>query len=314
MKATKYHQGMHLANDMLLPEEKQCPFCSFTDRKRTIDLQKNPEVFLFQCENCFAVSASKMPTKEALDFYYSNYYKEGKKNTIGNAEDMAKHIYKNIYKHLLVNKLETINILDFGGGDAEISVNLGEYLLTIETVKEINIALVDYNNVITSIDNKKIKVKHYFDLMEIDNQQYDIIIASAIIEHLLSPGIYLKKLFALLSAGGIFYARTPYILPLLKRFKYSGLDFTYPAHLHDLGQKFWENILCKLRLQDKYIIIKSRPSIVETAFKFNFFRTLIAYILKSPWYILGEKYKIVGGWEIYVNYPYPKGIGASKGA
>lgn len=86
-------------------------------------------------------------------------------------------------------------------------------------------------------------------------------------------------------------------MKLLARFGVR-LDFTYPAHLYDFGEGFWKKFFAKSGINFKLII--SRPSMVETTFTQNFPRTLIAYILKAPWYILRKNYGLVGGWEVFV--------------
>ena len=99
----------------------------------------------------------------------------------------------------------------------------------------------------------------------------------------------------------MFYARTPYVLPLLRLLKRFGieLDFTYPGHLHDLGQNFWNNIPNMYR-DFNLRILRSCPSIVETSFGQDFMTTLLAYIFKFPWYVLRGFYGYVGGWEIFI--------------
>jgi hypothetical protein len=101
---------------------------------------------------------------------------------------------------------------------------------------------------------------------------------------------------------GIFYARTPYMLPMMKAFRLIGvnLDFTYPGHIHDLGQAFWENYFTTEQ-SDEFQVLASSPSIVATTFGKHFLRTVAAYSLKAPWYLLGKSYKFVGGWEIFAQ-------------
>lgn len=75
------------------------------------------------------------------------------------------------------------------------------------------------------------------------------------------------------------------------------LDFTYPGHIHDLGQAFWEHYF-SANQKDTFNLLVSQPSIVETTLSLNFIRTVAAHALKSPWYILRKHYPLVGGWEI----------------
>ncbi|MEN6461516.1 MAG: methyltransferase domain-containing protein [Syntrophomonas sp.] len=301
MKSAVYHESLHLDMNQLLPPDEKCPFCFSKDRKRTVLLQKDPDVYLLICKNCYAASASRIPTEEALDQFYSNYYvgEMTNKITFYLPERLAVHIYKNSKSFIDRKK---ISILDFGGGDGAIAVELAKKLIA-NKCEHVKITLVDYNSQIKNINDSRINIKHHSKLNEINNQQYDIIIASAIIEHLPQPINELTSLLKLIRKGGVFYARTPYIFPILTLFNTFrlNLDFTYPGHLHDLGPLFWNNIINNLKLSEGYQIIRSAPSMVETSFKENFFRTLCAYILKAPWFVFRNKYKIVGGWEVFIR-------------
>ena len=102
---------------------------------------------------------------------------------------------------------------------------------------------------------------------------------------------------------GVFYARTPCMLPLIKFLKNLRIkiDFSFPGHIHDLGQAFWESYLHQAISCGDLILLESNPSFVETTFKRHFFRTLASYLFKAPWYLLGRRYTLVGGWEIFIK-------------
>ncbi len=300
MKVTNiYHQGKFLSENDLMPPEECCLFCRSKNKKVVAVIQKQPDVDLFECLECHAVSASRMPFKEVLDKYYSYYYdKNSSKVTMGNITKFAKHIYYGFPNNF--EGKESFSILDFGGGNGSISYALAkDYLL--KTCKNISISVVDYSETMRS-EVPEISLKHYSSLSQIDVEKFDLVLASAIIEHFPYPEEELTKLFSLLKENGLFYARTPYVLPLLRLLKRFGIemDFTYPGHLHDLGQEFWNNITNKLYPDENLKIIRSRPSIVETSFNQDFIKTLLAYIFKFPWYLFRRFYGYVGGWEIFI--------------
>jgi len=172
-------------------------------------------------------------------------------------------------------------------------------------VKKVIITIVDYNKFSILTNTSNIYINYVEDFTSVTNKKYNLVLASAIIEHLTNPSKIILRLFSYLQNDGIFYARTPYILSFfrfVKFFKFN-FDFTYPGHIHDLGENFWNNIFNWLPVDNKnnYKIIKTNPSIVETSFNKHFFRTLAAYIFKFPWYIFGSVYKMVGGWEIFIK-------------
>jgi hypothetical protein len=75
------------------------------------------------------------------------------------------------------------------------------------------------------------------------------------------------------------------------------IDFTFPGHVHDMGQSFWENVLTVLGVSSTFKLIRSRPAIVETELRVHPSRTAIAYAFKWPWFVLRKRYSLVGGWE-----------------
>jgi SAM-dependent methyltransferase len=161
---------------------------------------------------------------------------------------------------------------------------------------------VDYNDKIVASGIPGIQIRHSHDLQAIKNQGFDLIIASAIIEHIPYPADSLAIMFSCLNQEGFFYARTPYVLPLLKAAQHVGisLDFTYPSHLHDLGPEFWDNIILELGINGNFTI-KSQPSMVETTFRESIPRAILTYLLKFPWRFFPRSYKYIGGWEIFIK-------------
>lgn len=299
IKASYLNKTAYLSEEKLLPQDKSCPFCSSTNRKNTAILQRSPDIYLMLCKNCYAVSASRMPKGSALNEYYGSYYGETKIAT-DIPEKLAEHIYLNTQKFF--HKKRNIKILDFGGGNGEISISLARNFIKTG-ISSVDVALVDYTDEIKKALDEKIKIKHYYNLSQIKEDKFNIVISSAVIEHIPYPISELNILFNALEEGGIFYARTPYMIPFMKLSGKLGIkfDFTYPGHIHDLGQNFWNNILDKLNLNGEFELIVSKPSIIETGFRNHFFRTLLAYIFKSPWYILRERYNLVGGWEVFIR-------------
>lgn len=305
MRASVFQQKktLHLKEGQLLLPDKSCPFCLSGNRKAVAVLQKEPDVYLFVCKNCYAASASRMPTQEVLNKYYRDFYDNNRetKVTFDIPERLSSHILS-YYNYMNADK-KIIQILDFGGGDSTISALMAEKIIAQGSKEDVNITLVDYNADIKGLDNKRIKINHANNLLELSDNTYTIVIASAVLEHIPRPREILIKLLNVMAEGGIFYARTPYILPLLKLSNTIGLhlDFGYPCHLHDLGARFWNVLTQKLPCKEEFQVMRSSPSLTETSFRGHFFRTLAASALKAPGYILKETYGFVGGWEIFIK-------------
>ena len=304
ISVTVFHQSMHLETDLLEPLGHECPICGSIDRKPLCLLQGTPEVFLLECAVCHAASASRMPTDRALEAYYAKYYESplfsdsANRTTFDGTSRFGRHLASVYRQH---QRDLQISILDIGGGDGAISHAVAVELLK-KGASKVNISVVDYNEDVILPQDSRITISRKATLEEISSR-HNFIIASAIIEHIPKPCHILDSCFNLLEKGGIFYARTPYMVPIMKLCGHFGikLDLTYPAHVHDLGQKFWESYFNGKLSRGTFRILRSRPSIVETSFREHFLKTLAAYSLKSPWYLIGRSYKLVGGWEIFAQ-------------
>jgi 2-polyprenyl-3-methyl-5-hydroxy-6-metoxy-1,4-benzoquinol methylase len=306
LKATLFHQSAHLLEHDLLTPSAFCTFCESTQRTPVANLQESPDVVLLHCQKCHASSASRMPKPETLSKYYSRYYDsfddKDEKITLDAPDRMACHIVQHAKSALGKLTGREISILDYGGGDGSISAKIAHELIMLGAAK-VSIALIDYNTSTIEPSDNRIKIYRPNDLKEISDKTMHLVVASAVLEHIPEPREILARLLASLKPDGIFYARTPYVTPLSKIAKAVNIkfDFTYPAHVHDLGAKFWNNVIHILPLEGQFSVFRSTPSIVETTFEQHFLRTLIAHTLKLPGYIFKEAYGLVGGWEVFIR-------------
>jgi 2-polyprenyl-3-methyl-5-hydroxy-6-metoxy-1,4-benzoquinol methylase len=306
---TVSHISIHLDESKLQPPESECPFCGFSMRQQIFVLQKKPEVLLLKCATCHAASASRMPTDDALKGYYDSYYKPpidsaaNSEVTFDDPMRFGKHLADIILPY---KSLKYLSILDFGGGDGSIANSLAMQLLK-RGVSGVKITVIDYNKKTVKPQDCRISINKVAGLEDIGSL-YSIVIASAIIEHLSKPQKTINSLLNCLEDEGIFYVRTPYVAPIMKICGFMGIkwDFTYPAHIHDLGQDFWETYFNKKLSIGDFQILESRPSIVETTIAKYFLRTVASYSLKFPWHFIGRRYKLVGGWEIFVRKNHRK--------
>lgn len=306
MDNTIFHPGKILKKSELYYAGERCHIClSRAKRKSVFSLQEDPEVSLLFCENCKGLSADYMPTEQALIDYYKDYYyhydSTHNKITFQDPERFAKHILKFME---IKNFDDEIRILDFGGGDGSLALAAAEFILKDKDIF-IDITVVDYHtHTQKGYEKKNINIKYGTDI-NILHGKYNIVLASAILEHIPEVNPVLKKLFSFVAPGGYFYARTPDRYALKKIIK--SLDFKFPQHVHDMGSSFWNRIVETFNIDA--VIVSSKPSIVQTEFKKAFLMTLAAYLFKIPAYIeqiLFEKkkdmlWKFSGGWEIVLK-------------
>jgi Methyltransferase domain len=297
MLLTVHQKGVHLSENDLQPEEAACPVCGYTgNRPPVIVLQRDPPVSLLACR-CGCMSASRMPQPDVLKEYYRGYYAAADGTaTFDGSDRFARHLFR-----LLSDAPKNdLRILDFGGGvDATISRSLARQFTGMGT-RRVEIALVDYN-ASCQRDWGAVTVDCYHSLQEAGDG-FDLVIASAVVEHIPYPRDTILGLLNSLSARGRAYFRTPNVASIVLLASRFGvhMDFTYPGHLHDMGQAFWENLPVSLGLDGDFSLIRSRPSIAETEFRVHPSRTAIALAFKLPWLLLRNHYTMVGGWEAVI--------------
>ena len=300
--ATTFHSGAHLAEEQLEAPETACPLCRFdAGRPAVLKLQKSPDVDLLSCGRCAGFSASRMPTGEALHTYYRDYYKGADERvTFDLPGRLAAHIFRRAFPHAPPNR--RIDVLDFGGGDGEISRLVAEKILEAGA-PAVRILLVDFNAEVRPSDSPRVDLERADSLAGLEENAFDLVVASAILEHIPHPRRDLTSLLDALRPGGVFYARTPSVVPLLRLFARFGVrwDFTFPGHVHDLGQEFWDGALGWLSREGAFEVLDARPSPVETTMRNHPMRTIAAHLLKMPWRLLGRSWGFVGGWETFIR-------------
>lgn len=303
IRATCFHAGAHLDSTELEPPVSSCPLClAEGPRMAVFPLQRDPDVDLLSCPSCGGRSASRMPSPAALRSYYADYYggsEEEEKVTFDAPARLAGRIVHGSFSTV---PRRPVDVLDFGGGDATISREIARFLLDAG-VPAVRILLVDLVEEVRPSDSDRVEIRRAASVRDTQAKAFDIVLASAILEHVPDARADLVALLSALRPGGTFYARTPSVAPMLKAAQMVGidLDFTFPAHVHDLGQNFWETILDRLPLDASFEIVESRPSIVETTLSRHPLRTIAAHALKAPWRVFGRAWAFVGGWEVFVR-------------
>lgn len=314
---------------MVIPEENYleeafegCPFCGsrsikyignihpspdiniYTDFLNIIGTKLSnrplPDIKIYTCNNCHIGFFNPQPTEKFLKEFYTNYYMGDNRRKKIDPRRFASHITKYLGN---LSLRETFRILDFGGGDGAVSQCLGQYLLSSGIAMKIDISVVDYNTVTDRSENS---ISQYsfetLDLIPLSDE-FDLVIASAILEHLKNPRQIISSLLQKMKKQGIFYARTPYSFPFYKGFKKLGKTFgmPYPAHLFDMGSYFWCDLLKTLNLSADFRMKESRTSLVHAEFRKNPLLNILSHLVKLPSYLLGKWYPFSGGWEVVIE-------------
>jgi hypothetical protein len=303
IQAAAFHQSRHLAPAEVYDATSRCPVCLTEAKRRPIlRLQDSPTVELLECPQCRVCSASHMPLPAVLQEYYSKYYANGQeKITCPSSARFAPHIAAHSG---LAGRKGVLRILDFGGGDGALARRTADHLLgNSDAAAEID--LVDFEKP-GDYATDKIKLRGHSDLKKVSGP-YDLIIASAVLEHIPEVHVVMRQLFSLARPGSALYARTPCVAPLARLVR--RLDFTYPGHVHDMGAAFWNRIVKTFGLNARYAV--SGPSLIETTLRSHPLRTIAAAVLKMPARVEGvlspvartdRWWNFVGGWEIMLRF------------
>ncbi len=269
--------------------------------------QQKPEISFIRCRRCGAVTYDRILKPEKLDEVYEaySYLNNDRKNT--KQDQITFHGRDRFGKHLVkmlrgFPKKDCIRILDFGGGDGALCYALAEQLLKKGYCRKADITVADYNTEPFQTKIPQIRLRHCFPLDAVKDKNFDIVIASAVLEHLPRPGRELRMLVEMTTPGGVLYFRTPWKYPLYHFLKRLGiiLDMRYPRHIWDLGADWWKRIPSCLGIDSQLNCLKAQPSIVEKTLRDHFAMALGANLLKAPGYVF-TGWRFVGGWEILLK-------------
>ena len=276
-----------------------CPLCGARgERRRTLRLQTSPDVWLRRCPRCHAQSAERLPTDDHLHALYDPaHYSSSLVSASSLTSRLATRLARDLAPAL---KDRAPHIVDYGGSTGALSRALLDALQT-RGVPRGRATVVDLF-VHDDDDTVRFLTPDAYFSADDDDGRADVVLASAVLEHLIDPGDVLRSLFRRARGDAFFYARTPWDVPLARRVP--GYRVRWPRHLHDLDADFWDRAPNALGLGD-VDVIRSRPSIVETTLRDGGARALAAHLLKLPGRAqarltpsLRPRWPWVGGWEV----------------
>ncbi len=287
--------------DHLGPLADACRLCGSDRLSQAAVLQGEPRVVLLECSSCRGCQASRFPDEAFLGRLYDSYY--------GAVDDAAPRItaaspgrvgarISSYARRFLSGAIahDGARILDVGGGDGSIAVDVAARLG--EPRRGWDVTVVEAGQSGWRAAGPEVRVTTVPDMP--DAGRFPIVILSAVLEHVTDPMAILDAAVARLAAPGILYVRTPYVVPVLRIAERLGasVDFTYPAHLYDLGAPFWDRIgdwSSLLTPADR--VVASRASPVEAGFRSAPTRAVISVALKQSGRVIPPMRAFSGGWE-----------------
>src|SRR5262249_1769341 len=155
-----------------------------------------PTVEMLRCASCHACSASHMPRPHILDQYYRTYYAgKPEKLTCPSSNGLARHILGFVTASRVAASEGPMRILDFGGGDGTLSAKVARELSARCPSGQVDVDLVDYEKPCDS-GTIGVHLRGHSSLDEVAGP-YDLVIASAVLEHIPEVNSVMRRLFAL---------------------------------------------------------------------------------------------------------------------
>ena len=289
-----------------LEKREVCSYCNSIRANNVASFENSRTINLVRCQDCQLVSTEYVPKSDFLEWYYLEKFPEfvGKHNkgklervTFSRPARFAKHLSKSLSRH--INISNPLKILDFGGADGSLAIAVA---LKLNGSGQTRITVVDFGSELANSPKANIQLTKRSSLP--DSESFDLIIASSSLEMLPNFGEFLQKLLRALSQEGALYIRTNFILPFLTPFNLG--QFSFPAHLHDIGPDFWECFAANCK--SSFSVVMSGTSISEVDFRGFPIRFVITNVLKLPARLeallfprrLKKVYKFVGAWEVLV--------------
>ncbi len=298
LSATAFHAGKILTNDELGPVLSACPLCDFEGERRVVvRVQDAPPVAFLACPRCCGLSASRMPTPDALAHYYAHYYDRVEIELVTTPK--PERLGWQIADRWPGPRQDKLRILDYGGGDGTITRLTADRLISNHTAESVDVVVVDYNQ---KTDPRPLSDRITLSIepnLAAAEGAFDIVVASAILEHVPDFRPVFADLMKHAAPGALFYARTPFMSPFCRR---APIDMTFPAHVHDMGAAFWNWLAAHAGVEVE--VLRSEPSIVETVLSSHAPRTIAAHALKAPARLLATTgapalWPFYGGWQVY---------------
>lgn len=296
----RHRPHSRLTADDLVDQTRRCPSCGHSGpRPQVCPAHQRPSVMWLLCPDCRAYSASHMPSDDYLDRYYSSYYDDEQGVTFYSDRLLAEHIGSLIGLGIGGSRLR---ILDFGGGDGSVARILGAKLASECPSVGVEITVVDPGGEPSGFADRG-GIRFFRTLAEIEDDRFDLVLASAVLEHIPMLAETVSVVLGAVAAGGSFYARTPCSMPFRRIIP--AFPMKFPMHVHDLGPSYWSRAIDRYEIHAQTIV--SQPSLVASEQTWRKLpRSIASHLCKWPAHL--ERtirrqprdfwWPFSGGWEV----------------
>ena len=179
-----------------------CPYCNSKSNNNEFKINGFVHV---TCDDCNTVYVTPRLKDEYVDLLYSDeYYSELYINSMIPAFDTRKKLIgQRKFKQVLEFSINQGSVLDIGCGVGEVIDVFKDNNWDCHAI-EFNPGAVDWLRK-KGINVSDVRFKEYDESM-----QFDVIMAWGVVEHVIDPLIFLKKVNRMLKPGGVFVSEVPH--------------------------------------------------------------------------------------------------------
>lgn len=222
--------------------------CLVCGEKKNLELISEKDRYGFDfttkvCKSCGLVFASNRFSREN----YDDFYISGHQKRIYVGSERPKDIYfknqylkgKRIYNflHKLLPNKKPLRVLEVGCGAGAILKVFAEYGHQIKGV-DLNPEYIEFGKTVHGLN---LSTQNFFNITD---EEYDLIIYSHVLEHLMNPGEHLDHIKKLLPKDGLLYIEVPGIKNCYKQ--YGDLShYIQNAHVTNFSYTTLHNLMSK---------------------------------------------------------------------
>lgn len=186
--------------------------------------------------NCGYVFVNPRPSSSQLKNFYNKYYPEGELTAIVWTNEMNEI---NVEARNLLSKFKSSgHVLDIGS-------SFGQFLCEAEKIGwkgtgiEPSHSAASYSKKVC----KSLIIEGMFEDITFEDESFDAVVSFYVMEHVLDPHEFLKKIHRLLKPNGIAIIRVPHSEPLMPLFRLLGRSILQaPMHLNDFSPRSFNKL------------------------------------------------------------------------
>lgn len=165
---------------------------------------------VIECKKCEVRFLDPIMSIDEETEYYKNYYKSQEdryvvKSTLEDIQNSSYKFHKSYLNHYTKYINSTSSVLEIGSGTGGVIKLLSKDLL-VNNITSVEKSQSNIDFLKSSFDKN---INFHYDISEVNNNKYDVIISHALFEHLREPKIFLLEMKSMLNTNGYLIMEMP---------------------------------------------------------------------------------------------------------